>query len=1172
MNFLTSFLTMASSYARPLTTLVRRRWLRTLIWALALCLVVFFYGDAIRLRHWQPLDSDTVRGAACIAILIAWAIYNVVMAVRDRQTNSKLIAAVTSADGTPNKTDLSAQELEQVRGRLQEALRQMRRVGGGRRGYVYQLPWYIMIGPPGSGKTTALLHSGLKFPLTDTMGREPLHGVGGTRNCDWWFTEEAILLDTAGRYTTQDSDPEVDRQGWSNFLGLLKTYRPLQPINGVIVALSLEDVATRNPAERLANAQAIRQRLAELSRAFGSRFPIYVMLTKADLMAGFVQFFDAFSRTDREQVWGMTFPLDDGKPATQSASSRFDAEFDLLLTRMNAIVLERLQQESDIQRRGLIYGFPLQVATLKEPLHEILDEIFTTSKFDERPLLRGVYFASGTQQGAPIDRLMHAMAATFGMEMPRQQAFAGQEKSYFLTRLLNGVVFAEANVVAADPRVRRRMALTRQLVGAAAAVVVLGLLGTWALAYTQNKALVRAADKHIAQYKQAVAGISTQNVSDADFLHILPPLDMLRDGPAEMRHSAAAVYVHAGMDQSAKLQSQYAGVYGRALNNLLLPRVLVFLQNQMRNGREDDYDFKISALRVYLGLGGQAAMDRDFTRKWMHAEWAVLYPGDSNATRRADLDQHFAALLGQSNQPVALDAALIGDVRRQVQKVPLAARAYALLRDGAEAQRLSPWTVEDKAGAVVDRAFIRVSNAPLTQGIPGFYTRDGYLTVFLPGLHQAVASIAREQWAYGSGSGGGAQGESEDAIAAQTVALYRGDFIAKWTELLNDLRIRKLVDLQQSILVLTALSGPDSVLMKLLGAIVHDTDLSPPAPDAKDAEAQKMRALIASTAPAETTEQPFSALRAAMQSSNGGPSQIGDLMRTVNELYEQVSRAGGSPQGVMSVTETEGGLNDANQKLISQSRLVPPPVDIWLSDLSASVTSVTSGTAKSVISRTWNASGQRFCQQATRGRYPFAHGSTSDISVDDFAKLFGPGGTLDSFFSQNLRQFVNTSRRPWRWQYNSAEGVSSAFLAQFEHADAIRQAFFSGGGASFHYEITPDRLDPNANAMTLDVGGQTLRYAHGPVRATTFTWPAGGDSGARLSVEPSAPGGVLAVQGVWAPFRLFDNGSVEGGGADRFTVAFALGSHTLSLQVKSDAVLNPFTLRDIRAFRCPGAL
>ena len=1170
MNFIQGFLGMATGFARPLTQWVRRRWLRTLIWALALCLVVYFYGDGLRLRHWQPFDTDHARIVACGVILLAWAGYNIVMAVRDRQTNAALIKAVTASDGKDTRSDISAQELEQMRTRLQGAMLQLRQTSGRRRGYMYQLPWYIMIGPPGSGKTTALLHSGLKFPLADSLGREPVHGVGGTRNCDWWFTEEAILLDTAGRYTTQDSDPEMDRQGWMGFLNLLKTYRPLQPVNGVIVAISLEDVATRDPAERLASAQAIRARLGELTRAFGSRFPIYVMLTKADLLAGFVQFFDAFSRTDREQVWGVTFPLDDGRAGTQAASSRFDMEFDLLLTRMNAIVLERLQQETDINRRGLIYGFPLQLATLKEPIHDILEEIFTTSKFEERPLLRGVYFASGTQQGAPIDRLMHAMATTFGMEMPRQTAFAGQEKSYFLTRLLDAVIFAEANVVAANPRVRRRMAMTRWVASGVASVLVFGLLATWALAYTHNRALIAATDKHIADYKRRVAGIPTQNVSDADFLRILPPLDMVRDGPAALHQGAGAAIIHGGLDQSAKLRSQYADVYSRALHDLLLPRVLVFLQTQMHNGREDDFDFKISALRVYLGLGGQASLDRTSTRQWMSAEWAVLYPGAAHDADRADLDRHFNALLGQTYQPIALDAALIKDIQRQVQKTPLAARAYAMLRDGQDAQRLAAWNVEDRAGALADRAFIRVSGAPLSQGIPGFYTRDGYLSVLLPGLRAAVAAVSKEEWAYGK-TGGDTQGE--DAIAAQTVALYRDDFTAKWTPLLTDLRIRKLTDLQQSIIVLTALAGPDSVLMKLLQAIVHDTDLSPPAADAKDAEAQRLKTLISATAPATNdAEQPFAALRAAMQSEDGRPSQIGELMRTINTLYEQVSRAGGSPQGVMSVTETEGGLNDANQKLISQSRLVPPPVDVWLSDLSSSVTSVTSGTAKSVISQTWNAGGQRFCAQATRGRYPFVRSSQTEISVDDFAKLFGPGGTMDSFFNTNLRTFVNTNRHPWRWQYNSAQGVSSAFLSEFEHAEAIRQAFFSGTGAGFHYEITPDRLDPNANSMTLDIGGQTLSYAHGPLRPTTLTWPASGDSGARLSVQPQVAGGTLAVMGVWAPFRLLDQASLQPIGSDRLRAVFSLGPRTLSLDVKSDAVANPFTLRDIKAFRCPGAL
>ncbi len=1166
MNFLMNFRNLAGMYAMPLMRFVRRRWLRTLVWALAACLTVFFFGDALRLRRWQPLDSDPARLWTCAAILVGWAVYNIVMLVRDRRADRSMISAMTAGGEGPSKSALSAQEVEQMRTRLQEAMLQLRRAVGGRRGYVYQLPWYIMIGPPGSGKTTALLNSGLKFPLADTLGREPLHGVGGTRNCDWWFTEDAILLDTAGRYTTQDSDPELDSQGWSGFLNLLKTFRPLQPINGVIVALSLEDVATRNPAERLANAQAIRQRLGELTRAFGSRFPIYIVLTKADLIAGFVQFFDAYNRQDREQVWGMTFPLDGGAPGTPAAVSTFDTEFDLLLTRMNAIVLERLQQETDIQRRGLIFGFPLQVATLKEPIHDILEEIFTTSKFDQRPLLRGLYFASGTQAGAPIDRLMHAMASTFGMEQPRPTAFAGQEKSYFLTRLLDSVVFAEANVVAADPTVRRRMAQTRWIASGIAAALVVGLLGTWAYAYTQNKSLVAAADRHIADYRQQVAAIPTQNVSDADFARVVPPLNMLRDGPDEMQRHARSLTVHTGMDQTAKLQSQYATVYGRALNDLLLPRVLVFLQKQMRNGREDDFDFKVSALKVYLGLGGQGPLDHDFTRRWMQAEWAVLYPGDEHAALRRDLDSHFAALLGQQVQPVALDASLITDIRRQVQKTPLAARAYAMLRDGQEAARLPAWTVEDKAGAAVERAFIRVSNAPLSDGIPGFYTRDGYLTVFLPGLRAAVAAVSKEQWAYGASA---ASGQSEDAIAAQATALYRGDFNARWTALLSDLRLRKLVNLQQSVLVLTALAGPDSVMMKLLVAIVHDTDLSPPPADAKDAEAQRLRTLISAAGPADTGEQPFAALRAAMQSSDGAPSQIGELMRTVNALYEQVSRAGSEPQGVMNVTETEGGLNDANQKLISQSRLVPPPVDVWLSDLSASVSNVTSGTARNVISQSWNASGQRFCTQATRGRYPFAHGASNEISVDDFAKLFGPNGTMDSFFSQNLKQFVNTSRHPWRWQYNSVQGVSSAFLQQFEHAEIIKQAFFSGGSAGFHYEVSPDRLDPFANSMTLAIGGQVISYAHGPIRPTTLSWPAPGDGGARLTVEPSQ-GGAITEPGVWAPFRLMDAGSSEQRGPDRFTVAFAIGAHTLSFVVKSDAVLNPFTLRDIRAFRCPG--
>ena len=140
------------------------------------------------------------------------------------------------------------------------ALKEQRRCGHS----LYELPWYVIIGAPGSGKTTALLNSGLKFPLEQRVGKGALRGVGGTRNCDWWFTDEAIFLDTAGRYTTQDSDAASDSAGWSEFLALLRKYRARRPINGVILTISAHDLIV---AERRRRARRTSRRRAAGSRS-----------------------------------------------------------------------------------------------------------------------------------------------------------------------------------------------------------------------------------------------------------------------------------------------------------------------------------------------------------------------------------------------------------------------------------------------------------------------------------------------------------------------------------------------------------------------------------------------------------------------------------------------------------------------------------------------------------------------------------------------------------------------------------------------------------------------------------------------------------------------------------------------------------------------------------------
>src|SRR5262249_25320875 len=145
------------------------------------------------------------------------------------------------------------------------------------------------------------------------------------RNCDWWFTDEAVLLDTAGRYTTQDSDESADSAGWREFLSLLGKYRKRRPLNGVIVALSAGDLMTQASAERDANIAAVRRRLDDLNRNLGVRLPIYVLVTKCDLIAGLGEYFDDLTADGRRQVWGVTFPHEHSSKGT--AATDFEGEF-----------------------------------------------------------------------------------------------------------------------------------------------------------------------------------------------------------------------------------------------------------------------------------------------------------------------------------------------------------------------------------------------------------------------------------------------------------------------------------------------------------------------------------------------------------------------------------------------------------------------------------------------------------------------------------------------------------------------------------------------------------------------------------------------------------------------------------------------------------------------------
>jgi Uncharacterized protein conserved in bacteria len=243
----------------------------------ALCLLIWTVGPLVAIGDYRPLESALYRYIAIAVLYTLWMSYRVVPRLWRRWQNRRLVQKMAPPPTAADEHDeMSAEHplaerfseatqlLRQARFNRPESRRWPRWMQKLNRQYLYQLPWYMLIGAPGAGKTTALVNSGLHFPLAAQFGKTALRGVAGTRHCDWWFTDEAILLDTAGRYTTQESDRQQDAQEWRSFMGLLKKYRPRQPVNGAIITISVGDLLSESEEARHQQASALRKRLLEL--------------------------------------------------------------------------------------------------------------------------------------------------------------------------------------------------------------------------------------------------------------------------------------------------------------------------------------------------------------------------------------------------------------------------------------------------------------------------------------------------------------------------------------------------------------------------------------------------------------------------------------------------------------------------------------------------------------------------------------------------------------------------------------------------------------------------------------------------------------------------------------------------------------------------------------------
>ena len=267
--------------------------------------------------------SFIVEMAIIIFIFLIVTILIMYKKMKDAQKANQIESSIGNSadDQMQNLSPEKKAEIEQFKKQLEAAITSLKnsKIANGKSGKaaLYALPWYMIIGPSAAGKTTAIQNSGLEFPF----GKEGFRGVGGTRNCDWFFSTKAIFLDTAGRYISQQDD----RPEWISFLEVLRKNRKRKPVNGVIIAINIDEIINSDKDQIFEHAKNMRQRIDELIENLGVNFPVYFMFTKCDLIQGFVEYFGDFSEIERSQIWGTTFNTQ--QILAQDPKGIFESEF-----------------------------------------------------------------------------------------------------------------------------------------------------------------------------------------------------------------------------------------------------------------------------------------------------------------------------------------------------------------------------------------------------------------------------------------------------------------------------------------------------------------------------------------------------------------------------------------------------------------------------------------------------------------------------------------------------------------------------------------------------------------------------------------------------------------------------------------------------------------------------
>lgn len=551
---------------KTLLRLLKSFWiLLPLLWLVTLLICWLVAPMVPWLRHHVPEALAII--SACFLLVIVLRQYQRIRAEHNLENLLQI-----EVDRSWNATG-EFRDQQVLRERLKHAiamLRTDRSAGGGGKAALSDLPWYLVIGMSAAGKTSLLTHSGLSASIATANDSE-----SGTQHCDWYFSPDAVMIDTAGRYLRDDQSASE----FSAFLRMLRKQRGKAAINGLVLVVSLPELLAANSDGRNALAAQLVARVEEYAECLGTNPPVYLMLSKTDQLPGFNQAFEGLDLHQRQQPLGMTFGLSEIRNNGLQA---------VLNTRLKNLQ-SHIRRHVDAQMISLgadadstLLNFPQYFAELNGVLEQFLEH-FTRGQGGAAPLLlRGLYFTSALQTEQQLGQVYEdVIADDFALQAAHDEGAQPASntqgnRSYFITDAFRQVIFPDRDLTLYQSRLGRKAGFSPLLLGLAAAAGV-AFIGWQTLSFANNRQWLDSLRGQLAEIERAD--------DRAQLLAAGKGLEVLRGQMATVeahRQQGVPLQLSAGLYHGEAIHQVARNAYLAQLRSQALEPIARSLQMQMR--------------------------------------------------------------------------------------------------------------------------------------------------------------------------------------------------------------------------------------------------------------------------------------------------------------------------------------------------------------------------------------------------------------------------------------------------------------------------------------------------------------------------------------------------------------------------------------------------------------